>query len=105
MLLMSNWAAEGCRLSNTVHILAIVFYGQAPPSKLELHNISHLRSLYWAPIAGRLSLPDDLLNVNLIWLQHPINDAVLDSLIGVKVLWSADCLLYFLWFMISVFPK
>lgn len=36
---------------------------------------------------------------------YPINDAILDSLIGIEVLWSADCLLYFLWFMICVFPK
>lgn len=50
--------------------LPLMLYGQAPLSKLQLHNIDHLHSLYWTAIPGRLSLPDDFLDVNLIWLQH-----------------------------------
>ena len=58
--------------------LPLMLYEQAPPSKLQLHNIDHLHSLYWTAIPGRLSLPDDFLDVNLIWLQHLHSQATPD---------------------------
>jgi len=36
---------------------------------------------------------------------YPVDDAILDSLIWIKVLWSADGLLYLLWLMVCVLAK
>ena len=36
---------------------------------------------------------------------YPVDDAILDSLIRIKVLWSADGLLYLLWLMVCVLAK
>ena len=33
---------------------------------------------------------------------YPVNDAILDSLIWIKILWSADGFLYLLWLMVCV---